>query len=69
MVPVSNGNKKLYSITEAGEASFEENASELVKIKGQIDKNSTEISGVAIGNEVKAFWPFDVKFDFECSHR
>ena len=54
VVSVANGNKKLYSITEAGQAYLGENAAELAKINGQIEENSTQVSGVALGDEVKA---------------
>ncbi|MBT1156026.1 PadR family transcriptional regulator [Aminobacter anthyllidis] len=54
VVSVANGNKKLCSITEAGQAYLDENADELAKINGQINENSTQVSGVALGDEVKA---------------
>lgn len=54
VVSVANGNKKLYSITEAGQAYLDENAAELAKINGQIEENSTQVSGAALGDEVKA---------------
>lgn len=54
VVSVANGNKKLYSITEAGQAYLDENAAELAKINSQIDESSTQVSGVALGDEVKA---------------
>ncbi|WP_406872041.1 PadR family transcriptional regulator [Aminobacter sp. P9b] len=54
VVSVANGNKKLYSITEQGKAYLEENAVELAKINAQIDETSTQVSGVALGDEVKA---------------
>ena len=50
----ANGNKRLYSITEQGQAYLAENAAELAKINAQIDETSTQVSGVALGDEVKA---------------
>lgn len=50
----ADGNKRLYSITEQGKAYLAENAAELAKINAQIDEASTQVSGVALGDEVKA---------------
>lgn len=54
VVSATDGNKRLYSITAQGEAYLAENAAELAKINAQIDEASTQVSGVALGDEVKA---------------
>lgn len=50
----ADGNKRLYSITEQGTAYLAENAAELAKINAQINEASTQVSGVALGDEVRA---------------
>ena len=50
----TNGNKRLYSITEQGRAYLAEQAAELAKINAQIDESSTQTSGASLGDEVKA---------------
>ena len=48
------GNKRLYSITDEGRAYLAEHAAELQKINAQIDEASAEVSGVALGDELRA---------------
>jgi DNA-binding PadR family transcriptional regulator len=50
----TTGNKRLFSITEQGRAFLAENAAELEKINAQMAQASTETSGVALGDEVRA---------------
>ena len=50
----AHGNKKLYSITEEGRAYLAENQAELDRINAQIAESSEEVSGAALGQEVKA---------------
>lgn len=50
----TQGNKRLYSITEEGRAFLAEHADELDRINAQIDEASQEVSGVALGEEVRA---------------
>lgn len=49
-----NGNKRLFTITGEGRAWLEENRAELDKINAQLDEASEEISGFAIGEEMRA---------------
>lgn len=49
-----NGNKRLFTITGEGLAWLEENRAELDKINAQLDEASEEISGFAIGEEMRA---------------
>lgn len=49
-----SGNKRLYTITEEGRAWLAENKAELDKINAQLDEASEEISGFAIGEEMRA---------------
>ncbi len=49
-----NGNKRLFTITGEGLAWLEENRTELDKINAQLDEASEEISGFAIGEEMRA---------------
>lgn len=50
----TTGNKRLFSITEQGRAFLADNAKELEKINAQMEQASTETSGVALGDEVRA---------------
>ncbi|MBL8581112.1 MAG: PadR family transcriptional regulator [Rhizobiaceae bacterium] len=50
----ANGNKRLYSITDAGRAYLEEHAAELKRINAQIDEASTEADGASLGEELRA---------------
>jgi len=50
----TNGNKRLYTITEQGLAYLEENRPELDKINAQLDDASGEIRGAALGEEMHA---------------
>jgi DNA-binding PadR family transcriptional regulator len=50
----TTGNKRLYTITGEGRAYLEENKAELDKINAQLDEASEEISGVALGAEMRA---------------
>jgi DNA-binding PadR family transcriptional regulator len=54
VVSETTGNKRLYSITEQGKAYLAEHAAELEKINAQLDEASSEINGVALGDEVRA---------------
>lgn len=49
-----SGNKRRYSITEQGRAYLAEHADELAKINAQIDEASTDASGAALSDEVRA---------------
>jgi DNA-binding PadR family transcriptional regulator len=49
-----NGNKRLFAITEEGRVWLDENRAELDKINAQLDEASEEISGVALGEEMRA---------------
>jgi DNA-binding PadR family transcriptional regulator len=49
----ANGNKRLYSITGSGGAYLAEHAAELKKINAQLNEVSAEVSGVALGDEVR----------------
>lgn len=51
---VANGNKRLYSITEQGQAYLTEHAEELEKINAQIDEASAQVGGAALGEEFRA---------------
>ncbi|WP_421925791.1 PadR family transcriptional regulator [Neoaquamicrobium sediminum] len=51
---MTTGNKRLFSITEQGRAFLADNARELEKINAQMEQASTETSGVALGDEVRA---------------
>jgi DNA-binding PadR family transcriptional regulator len=51
---VTTGNKRLYSITEAGRAYLDENRAELDKINAQLDQASGDIRQSAIGEELHA---------------
>lgn len=48
------GNKRLYAVTEQGRAYLADNAAELETINRQIDEASTEVSGVALSEEMHA---------------
>ncbi|MDP2118402.1 MAG: PadR family transcriptional regulator [Hoeflea sp.] len=48
------GAKKLFSITQEGQAYLEENCVDLDRINAQIDEASEEIQGVALGAEFRA---------------
>jgi DNA-binding PadR family transcriptional regulator len=50
----ATGNKRLYSITEQGRAHLEEHAAELQRINDQIRDASSEVGGVALGDEIRA---------------
>ncbi|NGN39438.1 PadR family transcriptional regulator [Mesorhizobium sp. CGMCC 1.15528] len=54
VISETNGNKRLYSITEQGKAYLAEHAAELDKINAQLDEASAEVNGVALGDEVRA---------------
>jgi DNA-binding PadR family transcriptional regulator len=54
VVSTAEGNKRLYAITDQGKAYLAENAAELEKINRQIDDASTEVSGVALAEEMHA---------------
>ena len=54
VVSAADGNKRLYSITDQGRAFLAEHAAELDKINAQIDEASSEVGGVALGDEVRA---------------
>ncbi len=50
----AEGNKRLFSITEAGKAYLEENAAELDRINEQVQHVAGRMGGVAIGEEVRS---------------
>jgi DNA-binding PadR family transcriptional regulator len=50
----TEGNKRLYSITEEGRAYLDENRAELDKINAQLDETSGELRGAALGEEMRA---------------
>lgn len=50
----TSGNKRLFSITAEGRAYLEENAAELDRITAQIAQVAGRMTGVAIGEELKA---------------
>lgn len=50
----AEGNKRLYSITEEGKAFLAEHAEELARINAQINEASADVSGVALGEELRA---------------
>ena len=50
----TEGNKRLYAITEAGRGYLAENAAELARIKAQLDEASGDIRQSALGEEVMA---------------
>jgi len=50
----AEGNKRLYSITEEGRAFLAEHADELARINAQIEEASSDVSGVALGEELRA---------------
>ncbi|RFC68305.1 MULTISPECIES: PadR family transcriptional regulator [Mesorhizobium] len=50
----AEGNKRLYSITDEGRAFLAEHAEELARINAQIDEASADVSGVALGEEMRA---------------
>ena len=50
----ADGNKRLFSITDQGRAYLAEQAADLDMINAQIDETSTEVGGVALGDEVRA---------------
>lgn len=49
---VTEGNKRLYSITDAGRAYLEENRAELDKINAQLDETSGELGQAALGEAI-----------------
>ncbi len=51
---VTTGNKRLYSITEAGQAYIEQNRAELDKINAQLDQASDDMRHAALGGEIHA---------------
>ena len=51
---VAEGNKRLFTITEAGRAYLAENAAELQRIQAQLDEASGDIRHSALGEEVMA---------------
>lgn len=51
---VTEGNKRLYTITETGQAYLTENRGELDTINAQLDEASGEIRQSAIGEEIRA---------------
>lgn len=53
VVSQAEGNKRLFSITDAGKAFLAENQAELDRINAQIDKASDRYSGVALGDEAR----------------
>lgn len=50
----TEGNKRLYSITEEGRAYLAEHADELARINEQLDEVSSQMGGVALGDEFRA---------------
>lgn len=51
----TEGNKRLYTISEDGLAYLAEHAEELAKINAQLDAASAEMGGVTLGDEFRAF--------------
>ncbi|MDR4307451.1 helix-turn-helix transcriptional regulator [Chelatococcus sambhunathii] len=51
-VSETQGNKRLYSITDAGRAYLEENRAELDKINAQLDETSDALGDVALGEVI-----------------
>lgn len=54
VVSASEGNKRLFSITDQGRAYLEENKAELERINAQIQHVAGRMGGVAIGDEFRA---------------
>ena len=54
VVSQTEGNKRLYTITEEGRAYLEENAAELERINAQIAQVADRMGGVAIGEDLRA---------------
>ncbi|WP_245444753.1 PadR family transcriptional regulator [Pseudaminobacter soli (ex Li et al. 2025)] len=50
----TEGNKRLYSITEEGKAYLADHAEELARINAQLDEASAEMGGAALGDEFRA---------------
>ena len=53
VVSEADGNKRLFSITDAGKAYLEENAAELERINAQISHVVGKMGGAAIGDELR----------------
>ena len=51
---VTEGNKRLYTITDAGRGYLDQNRAELDKINAQLDEASGDIRQSAIGEEIRA---------------
>lgn len=54
VVSQADGNKRLYSITDAGKAYLDDNKAELDRINARLDHASSRFSGAAIGEEARA---------------
>jgi DNA-binding PadR family transcriptional regulator len=54
VVSATDGNKRLFSITDQGRAYLEENKAELERINAQIQHVAGRMGGVAIGDEVRS---------------
>jgi DNA-binding PadR family transcriptional regulator len=50
----TEGNKRLYSITEEGKAYLADHAEELARLNAQLDEASAEMGGAALGDEFRA---------------
>ncbi len=53
VVSETHGNKRLYTITDAGRAYLEENQVELDRINAQLDEASGDMQGVALGDAIR----------------
>lgn len=54
VVSETEGNKRLFSITDAGRAYLEDNATELERINAQISHVVGKMGGAAVGDELRA---------------
>ena len=62
VVSEADGNKRLFSITEAGRAYLDENAAELERINAQIGHVVGKMGGAAIGDELRELrWTIHAK--------
>jgi DNA-binding PadR family transcriptional regulator len=53
VVSETQGNKRLYTITDEGRAYLEENRTELDRINAQLDEASGDMQGVALGDAIR----------------
>lgn len=53
VVSRSEGNKKLYTVTDEGRAYLEENRAELDRINAQLEEASGDMQGVALGDAIR----------------